>query len=88
MFQKSKILSKKKKHLESIESLKKIEKNSDLFYDSLYTIGKEYLYIDDFKNAKDTFINCLKINSNDLLVINNLLFVLTRLGMSKKQLTF
>ena len=88
LFQKSKILSKKKKHLESIESLKKIEKNSDLFYDSLYTIGKEYLYIDDFKNAKDTFINCLKINSNDLLVINNLLFCFDSIGNVKETIDF
>jgi len=88
LFQKSKILSKKKKHLESIECLKKIEKNSDLYYESLSMIGKEYLFMDDFKSAKDTFMNCLKINGNDLLIINNLLFCLDSIGNIEETIDF
>lgn len=88
IFQKSKVYSKKKQHLKSIGCLKQIKKNSDLFYESLVMIGKEYLFIDDFKKAKKAFINCLEINEKDLMVLNNVLFCFDSLGNVNKTITF
>jgi len=88
IFQKSKVFSKKKQHHKSIECLKQIKTNSDLFYESLVMIGKEYLFIDDFYRAKKAFVNCLKINENDLMALNNVLFCFDSLGNVNKTITF
>lgn len=52
LIQKAKIYSKKKNHLKAIKLLEKINESSDLYYDAQSLIGKEYLFIDDFHNAK------------------------------------
>jgi len=55
IIQKSRILSKRKKHTDSISLLKKIKKDCEFYSDALIMIGKEYLFIDDFENAKEKF---------------------------------
>ena len=88
IFQKSKVFSKKKQHHKSIICLKQIKRNSELFYESLLMIGKEYLFIEDFNNAKKVFTDCLKINNNDLVVLNNVLFCFDSLNNTQKTIKF
>ena len=78
--QKAKILSKKKKHQEAINILIKIERDSDLYFDVLSLIGKEYLFLDDFINAKKYFIRYLDLNQFDYSVLNNVLYCFDSIG--------
>ncbi len=88
LIQKSKIYSKKKNHSKAIKILKEITVSSDLYYEALSLIGKEYLFIDDFKNAKKVFKKCLNINNRDYSILNNLLFCFDSIGNSKSTIDF
>jgi len=88
LIQKSKIYSKKKNHLKAIKILKQVCVNSDLYYEALSLIGKEYLFIDDFQNAKKIFNKCLNINKHDYSILNNILFCFDSIGNSKSTITF
>ena len=64
--QKANILSKKDEHQQAINTLlialdlceTSVEDSSDLYA----LIGMEYLFLDQFENAKEYFIKCLEIN--------------------------
>ena len=88
LIQKSKIYSKKKNHTKAIKILKEISVNSDLYYEALSLIGKEYLFIDDFQNAKKVFVKCLKINNRDYSILNNILLCFDSIGNSKSTINF
>ena len=80
IIQKSRILSKRKKHSKSINLLKKISKDCEFYSDALVMIGKEYLFIDNFENAKEKFIEYIKNHQLDYAVLNNLLYCFDALG--------
>ena len=80
IIQKSRILSKRKKHSDSINLLKKINKDCEFYSDALIMIGKEYLFIDDFENAKEKFKEYIKDFQLDYAVLNNLLYCFDALG--------
>ena len=80
LIQKAKILSKKKNHFEAIDLLIKIDSNSDLYFEALSIIGKEYLFLDDFINAKKYFIKYLNHNKFDYGVLNNVLYCFECIG--------
>ena len=86
--QKAKILSKKKKHKESIKILIKIERDSDLYFDALSLIGKEYLFLDDFINAKKYFIRYLDLNQFDYSVLNNVLYCFDSIGDNDSTISY
>ena len=88
LIQKAKIYSKKKNHIKAIELLEEIKENSDLYYDALSLIGKEYLFIDDFENAKNIFIKCLKQDDFDYSVLNNILYCFDSIGDSKSTIKY
>jgi len=88
LIQKSKIYSKKKNHSKAIKILKEISANSELYYEALSLIGKEYLFIDDFQNAKKAFKKCLTINNRDYSILNNILFCYDSIGNSKSTINF
>ena len=88
LIQKSKIYSKKKNHSKAIKILKEISANSELYYEALSLIGKEYLFIDDFQNAKKAFKKCLTINNRDYSILNNILFCFDSIGDSKSTIKF
>ena len=88
LIQKAKIYSKKKNHIKAIELLEEIKENSDLYYDALSLIGKEYLFIDDFENAKNIFIKCLKQDDFDYSILNNILFCFDSIGDSKSTIKY
>lgn len=88
LIQKAKIYSKKKNHIKAIELLEEIKENSDLYYDALSLIGKEYLFIDDFENAKNIFMKCLKQDDFDYSILNNILYCFDSIGDSKSTIKY
>jgi len=80
ILQKSRILSKKKKHIESINLLKTIAKNCEFYPDAIIMIGKEYLFIDEFENAREKFIEYINDYQLDYAVLNNLLYCFDNIG--------
>lgn len=68
------ISSKKGHHKDAIEKLKSgltyAEDPSDIWS----MIGMEYLYIDDYKNARINFIRCVEIDCNDHSALYNIIY--------------
>tara|TARA_B110000240_G_scaffold151522_1_gene167899 strand:+ start:4583 stop:5962 length:1380 start_codon:yes stop_codon:yes gene_type:complete len=88
LIQQAKILSKRKNHQEAINLLIKIDSNSDLYFDALSIIGKEYLFLDDFINAKKYFILYLKHNHFDYGVLNNVLYCFDSIGDTESTINY
>lgn len=72
--QKAVILSKKNKHVEAIlilkESLQYIEDPADIWS----MMGMEYLYLDDFENARLNFAKCIEVDFEDYSSLYNLVY--------------
>lgn len=72
--QRATILSKKNKHEEAIATLTKalpfIEEPADVWS----MIGMEYLYLDDFKNARQNFANCIEVDYEDYSSLYNIVY--------------
>ena len=88
IIQKSRILSKRKKHSKSINLLKKISKDCEFYSDALVMIGKEYLFIDNFENAKEKFKEYIKNHQLDYAVLNNLLYCFDALGNTDNTINY
>ena len=88
IIQKSRILSKRKKHSKSINLLKKISKDCEFYSDALVMIGKEYLFIDNFENAKEKFKEYIKNHQLDYAVLNNLLYCFYALGNTDNTINY
>ena len=72
--QKAMIMSKKKKHQEAIvvlkEALEYIEDPADIWS----MIGMEYLYLDDFENARLNFAKCIEVDFEDYSSLYNIIY--------------
>ncbi len=72
--QKAMIMSKKKKHSKAIlilkESLNYVEDPSDIWS----MIGMEYLYLDDFENARLNFAKCIEVDFEDYSSLYNIIY--------------
>ena len=88
IIQKSRILSKRKKHSKSINLLKKISQDCEFYSDALVMIGKEYLFIDNFENAKEKFKEYIKNHQLDYAVLNNLLYCFDALGNTDNTINY
>ena len=88
IIQKSRILSKRKKHSKSINLLKKISKDCEFYSDALVMIGEEYLFIDNFENAKEKFKEYIKNHQLDYAVLNNLLYCFDALGNTDNTINY
>ncbi|MGG6230620.1 tetratricopeptide repeat protein [Tenacibaculum sp. SDUM215027] len=86
--QKAIILSKKKKHTEAIailkESLQYIEDPSDVWS----MIGMEYLYLDDFENARLNFAKCIEVDYEDYSSLYNIVYCFDMEGSHKDAIKF
>ncbi|MFL2639358.1 MAG: tetratricopeptide repeat protein [Flavobacteriaceae bacterium] len=88
IIQKSKILSKQKQHEKSIKLLKNIDKSSVLYYDAISYIGNEYIFLEDFENAKINFLKCLKIDNSDTSILNKIIFCFNTLNKKEETIQF
>lgn len=72
--QKATIYSKRNKHIEAIATLTKalpfIEDPADIWS----MIGMEYLYLDDFTNARKNFANCIDVDFEDYSSLYNIVY--------------
>lgn len=72
--QKANILSRRNKHKEAIELLKKALEITDDEADVLSLMGMEYLFIEDFENAKYNFMKCLEQDEEDYSALYNIIY--------------
>jgi tetratricopeptide (TPR) repeat protein len=74
LIQKATILSKNNKHLEAIHTFKQVLPNTDEKIDIWSMIGMEYLYLDDFENARLNFANCIDVDYEDYSSLYNVVY--------------
>jgi len=72
--QKANILSKQNNHARAIELLTTALKYTDDKSDVYALIGMEYLFMDDFQNAKVNFMKCLEIDNEDYSSLYNIIY--------------
>mgnify|MGYP005990201277 CR=1 FL=1 len=74
LIQKAIILSKNDKHLEAILTLNKVLAITDDPVDIWSMVGMEYLYLDDFENARLNFANCIDVDFEDYSSLYNVVY--------------
>ncbi|WP_347173988.1 tetratricopeptide repeat protein [Polaribacter uvawellassae] len=74
LIQKAIILSKNDKHVEAIQTLNKILAVTDDPVDIWSMVGMEYLYLDDFENARLNFANCIDVDYEDYSSLYNVVY--------------
>ena len=72
--QKANILSRKEKHLQAIDELKKALQMTDDEIDILNMIGIEYLFLEDYENAKYHFMQCVELDEQDYASLYNVVY--------------
>ncbi|TPN84801.1 tetratricopeptide repeat protein [Aquimarina algicola] len=72
--QKANILSKQNKHVKAIELLMMALEYTDDPADVYSLIGMEYLFMDDFENAKTNFMRCLEADDEDYSALYNVIY--------------
>lgn len=72
--QKANIFSKKDDHEQAIQVLKKALELTDDVVDLYSLIGMEYLFLDQFEEAKDYFIKCLEEDVEDYSALYNVIY--------------
>jgi len=72
--QKATINSKKGFHKEAIVNLQKALSFTDDKIDVWSLMGMEYLYLDDFKNARISFSNCIEADYEDYAALYNIIY--------------
>ena len=74
LIQKATIFSKNNKHVEAINTFKMVLPNTDEKVDIWSMIGMEYLYLDDFVNARQNFANCIDVDYEDYSSLYNVVY--------------
>ena len=72
--QKATISSKLGKHKEAIDHLKKALQFTDDKVDVWSLMGMEYLYLDDFENARLNFAKCIDVDFEDYSALYNIVY--------------
>ncbi|WP_438711574.1 tetratricopeptide repeat protein [Aquimarina muelleri] len=72
--QKANILSKQNNHIKAIELLNMALGYTDDSADVYSLIGMEYLFMDDFENAKTNFMKCLEADDQDYSALYNIIY--------------
>ncbi|MEE3227276.1 MAG: tetratricopeptide repeat protein, partial [Bacteroidota bacterium] len=72
--QKANIFSKRDDHKKAIELLETALELTDADADIYSLIGMEYLFMDDFQNAKYSFMKCLEVDEDDYSALYNVIY--------------
>lgn len=72
--QKANILSKKDNHEKAIDVLKKALELTEDVVDLYSLIGMEYLFLDQFENAKEFFMKCIEEDIEDYSALYNIIY--------------
>ncbi len=89
--QKASILSKRDEHQKAIDTLmialKLIEEEEDEA-DLYALIGMEYLFLDQFENAKNYFVKCLELDNEDYSALYNIIYCFDFLDLNVEAIDF
>jgi tetratricopeptide (TPR) repeat protein len=72
--QKANICSRRDDHQQAIELLQKALEITDDHADILSLMGMEYLFMEDFENAKHHFMRCLELDEEDYSALYNIIY--------------
>lgn len=87
-FQKAIILSKHKKHHDAIVVLNELLNHVDDPLDVWALLGMEYLYLDDFENARLNFTKCINVDFEDYAALDNIIYCYEMQGSFKQSIKF
>ena len=88
LIQKAIILSKNDKHEAAIIALKKVLTITNDPVDIWSMIGMEYLYLDDFINARLNFANCIDVDFEDYSSLYNVVYCFDMENNHEEAITF
>ncbi|MFV9551479.1 tetratricopeptide repeat protein [Algibacter sp. PT7-4] len=86
--QKANIFSKKDEHEQAIEVLKKALKLTNDLVDIYSLIGMEYLFLDQYEDAKTSFMKCLEIDINDYSALYNIIYCFEFLNQNDEAISY
>ncbi|WNH09827.1 tetratricopeptide repeat protein [Thalassobellus suaedae] len=86
--QKANILSKKDEHLQAIEVLKTAIELTDDVVDLYSLIGMEYLFLDQFEDAKIYFMKCLEEDTEDYSALYNIIYCFEFLNQNEDAIEY
>jgi len=86
--QKANICSKRDQHEKAVELLKIALKYTDDYADVYNLIGMEYLFMDNFEMAKESFIKCLEEDLEDQSALYNVVYCFEFLDQNKEAITY
>lgn len=86
--QKANILSKKDAHQQAIDVLKKALEFTDDVIDLYSLIGMEYLFLDQFENAKTYFMKCLEEDLEDYSALYNVIYCFEYLSQNEEAISY
>ncbi|MGM5469927.1 tetratricopeptide repeat protein [Flavobacteriaceae bacterium LMO-SS05] len=89
--QKASVLSKRDEHQKAIQSLLialDLSDNEDDDADLYALIGMEYLFLDQFENARNYFIKCLELDNDDYSALYNIIYCFDFLDQNQEAITF
>jgi tetratricopeptide (TPR) repeat protein len=86
--QKANIYSKRDNHLKAVELLETALKYTDDLADVYNLIGMEYLFMDDFEQAKIYFTKCLEVDIEEQTAIYNVVYCYEFLDQNEEALVY
>lgn len=86
--QRANILSKQGEHAKAIDSLNIALQHTEDFADVYSLLGMEYLYIDELQQAKESFIKCLKYDSEDQSSLYNVVYCFDFMDQHQEAIAF
>jgi len=86
--QKANIFSKKDDHEQAIIVLKQAIQLTDEIADLYSLIGMEYLFLDEYENAKTYFTKCLELDVNDYSALYNVIYCFEFLKQSEEAISY
>ncbi|OEJ98712.1 hypothetical protein A8C32_05805 [Flavivirga aquatica] len=86
--QKANIFSKKDEHQQAIEVLKKALQLTDDVIDLYSLIGMEYLFLDQFEDAKTYFMKCLESDLEDYSALYNIIYCFEFLNQNEEAISY
>ena len=89
--QKASVLSKRDEHQKAIHTLLialDLTDNDEDDADLYALIGMEYLFLDQFENARNYFIKCLELDNDDYSALYNIIYCFDFLDQNQEAITF
>ena len=86
--QKANIYSKKDEHHKAVELLGNALEITDDDADIYSLIGMEYLFLEDFQNAKYNFMKCLEVDEDDYAALYNVIYCFDFLGQHEEAIDY